>query len=127
MPCDGAHLSLLPFQVSQPQPLPPWVRFWRCRQPWHLLHGFLLCWPGLGNITGRGEKIVFISFHVSQDSVVVLIINLSTGNLLESGLKHLTLVSEQGVNSGADQSQVSAPKTGAVTGDSLKVCLSCAG
>lgn len=33
---------------------------------------------------------VFISFHVSQDSVVVRIIVLSTGNLLKSGLKRLT-------------------------------------
>jgi len=38
----------------------------------------------------RGEKMVFISFHVSQDSAVVLINVLSTGNLLESGLKRLT-------------------------------------
>ena len=35
-----------------------------------------------------------------------------------------TLASEQGINSGADQSQVSAPKTGAATGGSLMVCLS---
>ncbi|PKU45899.1 hypothetical protein llap_3781 [Limosa lapponica baueri] len=35
-----------------------------------------------------------------------------------------TLASDQGVNSVADRSQVSAPKTGAVTGDSLAVCLS---
>lgn len=33
---------------------------------------------------------VSVSFHVSQDSEVVLIIVLSTGNLLESGLKRLT-------------------------------------
>lgn len=35
-----------------------------------------------------------------------------------------TLPSEQGVNSGADQSQILAPKHGVVPGGSLMVCLS---
>lgn len=76
------------FQAPQLQPLPPRVRFWRHME--HSHYGLLLCWPGLGNITGRREKMVSVSFHVSQDSVVVLIIVLSTGNFLESGLKLLT-------------------------------------
>lgn len=74
---------------------------------------------------------VFISFCASQDCGSAHhhpVHRQSPGVWSEASDPKLvqTLASEQGVNSGADQSQVSAPKTGAATGGSLMVCLSCA-